>query len=157
MPHCSTFLNNVQSQDYEKREVFDLPAPRVVVTEHRAEKKCCPNCGIMQQASFPERVNAPTQYGDRFAAWTTYLHAYQLLPLNRIGQLLADLTGYMPCEATLFYLKMMSTTLESCEQTIRKQLLSSSVVHADETGLRVEGKTNWLHTISSRNLTLLGT
>lgn len=155
--NCSTSLEEVASTNYEKRQVFDLPSPRVVVTEHRVEKKCCPGCGKMQQASFPDRVNGPTQYGDGFAAWTTYLNVYQMLPLDRIAQLFADLTGYKPSEATLLsYLHTMSDVLEPAEQTIRAKLFSSPVVHADETGLRVEGKTQWLHTVSNAACTLLG-
>jgi transposase len=154
---CSHSLADIPTQDSEKRQVFDLPPPRVVVTEHRVEKKCCPQCGLVQQGQFPERINAPTQYGDGFAAWTDYLHAYQLLPLERIAQLFEDLTRYRPSEATLLsYLKTISGSLQSAEHAIRRQLFHEPVVHADETGLRVEGKSHWLHTISTDKWTLLG-
>lgn len=155
--HCAFSLEAVPARYDEKRQVFDLPPPRVLVTEHRAEKKCCPNCGVIQQAPFPERVNAPTQYGEGFAAWTTYLHGYQMLPLERIAQLFADLTGYRPSEATLLsYLKVISNSIKPAEQAIRKQLFSEPVVHADETSVRVEGKSHWLHTMSTAQWTLLG-
>jgi len=98
---CSHTLDNVPAQNVERRQVFDLPPPRVAITEHWIHKKCCPYCGLVQQGHFPERVNAPTQYGDGFAAWTAYLHGYQLLPLERIAQLFEDLTSYRPSEATL--------------------------------------------------------
>jgi transposase len=154
---CSHSLKDVPAQHVEKRQVFDLPPPRVVVTEHRAEKKCCPNCGLIQQGLFPERIGAPTQYGDGFAAWTAYLHGYQLLPLERIAQLFEDLTSYRPSEATLLsYLKAISGSLQTAEDAIRGQLFGEPVVHADETGLRVEGKSHWLHTISTGKWTLLG-
>jgi transposase len=69
-------------------------------------------------------VKALTQYGDGFAAWTAYLHAYQLLPLERIAQLFEDLTCYRPSQATLLsYLKITSESLQSAEQTIRKSYL----------------------------------
>lgn len=154
---CSSSLDTVKSQGYEKRQVFDLPPPRIWVTEHRAEKKCCPQCGLGQRASFPERINGLTQYGDGFTAWTAYLHAYQMLPLNRISRLFAELTGYGPSEATLLSsLQNMFSSLAEPEQTIRAQLLQKSVVHADETGCRIEGKTNWMHVISDPKWTLLG-
>lgn len=155
--HCATDLATVESQAYDKRQVFDLPPPRVVVTEHRTEKKCCPGCGLISQAAFPKHVNAPTQYGHGFAAWTAYLNVYQLLPLERIAQLFADLTGYRPSEATLLsHLKSISNALEPAEQTIRERLFRNPLVHADETGLRVEGKNHWLHTVSNAAWTLLG-
>lgn len=85
--HCAASLVTVAPFQHETRQVFDIPAPRVRVTEHRAERKTCPWCGITQQAAFPDHVKAPTQYGESFAAWTSYLNAYQLLPLERIAQL----------------------------------------------------------------------
>jgi len=154
---CAASLANVPSFGYDRRQVFDIPAPRVVKTEHRALKKCCPACGRRQQASFPESVCAPTQYGDGFAAWTAYLHGYQFLPLKRIAQLFADLTGCRPSEATLLsYLKKMNQVLETLELTIRKQLLAEPLVHADESMMRVEGKGHWLHVVSTAAWTLLG-
>jgi transposase len=154
---CSASLENVASYGFEKRQVFDLPAPRVHVIEHRAEEKCCPQCGLQQRAVFPKNVLAPTQYGDGFTAWTAYLHAYQVMPLERIAQLFEDLTGYRPSEATLLSsLKAMSNKLATVEQTIRTKLFRKPYVHADETGFRIEGKTHWLHTVSDRDWTLLG-
>lgn len=153
---CSYSIENVPVQQIEKRQVFDLPPPRVVVTEHQAHKKCCPQCGLVQKGQFPKHVNAPTQYGDGFGVWTAYLHAYQMLPLERIAQLFEDLTKYRPSEATLLtYLNATSESLSPLEAVIRKQLFAEPVVHADETGVRVEGKVQWMHTVSSEQWTLL--
>jgi transposase len=79
---CSASLILEPCAGYENRQVFDLPKPCLVVTEHRAEKKCCPYCRSLQQASFPDGVNAPVQYGDSLTAWAVYLIAYQMLPLE---------------------------------------------------------------------------
>ncbi|WP_158453641.1 IS66 family transposase [Paenibacillus beijingensis] len=154
---CSASLIHLESVAYEKRQVFDLPPPSVKVTEHRAEKKCCAACGLLQRASFHEEVSAPTQYGRGFVAWTTYLHAYQMLPLERIAQLFEDLTGYRPSQATLLSsLQTMHQALEQPEQTIRTELFRKPVVHADETGFRVGEQTQWMHTVSDADWTLLG-
>ncbi|QNK54359.1 hypothetical protein H7F31_16870 [Paenibacillus sp. PAMC21692] len=84
------------SAGMEKRQVFDLPFPRMETTEFRAEKRYCAHCQRMQRAAFPARVTAPVQYGSGLAAWTVYLHAYHMLPLDRIAQLVKDLTTYRP-------------------------------------------------------------
>ncbi|MET3208579.1 UNVERIFIED_CONTAM: transposase [Paenibacillus sp. PvR008] len=127
------------------------------VTEHRIEKKCCPCCGLEQKATFPADIQAPTQYGEGFAAWTAYLHAYQMLPLKRMAQLFADLTTYRPSEATLLsLLQTMSRSLESVEQTIRSALFRKATVNVDETGCRIAGKNHWVHVVSNEHWTLLG-
>lgn len=155
-PDCQHSLTEVESQTYEKRQVFELPPPRIVTTEHRAEKKYCSHCCRMQRASFPEQVAAPVQYGTSLAVWTVYLHAYQMLPLDRIAQLFADLTGQRPSEGTLLTMLDRSyTALEPVEQTITEQLLATAKLHADETGCRVGGKTHWMHVVSDEAWTLL--
>lgn len=154
---CSATLEDVESYAYEKRQVFDLPPPKIWITEHRTQKKCCPQCGLQQRAAFPEQVKAPTQYGTGFTAWTAYLHTYQMLPLDRISRMFAELTGYRPSEATLLAsLQTMHRTLASAEDAIRNALSHKPVIHADETGCRIEGKTQWMHVVSDAAWTLLG-
>ena len=41
--NCNSPLSNVSVDSVEKRQVFDLPEVRTLVTEHQAEKKHCPN------------------------------------------------------------------------------------------------------------------
>lgn len=153
--HCSASLENVKGT-YERRQVFDLPAPRVFTTEHRAETACCPSCGVTQTASFPVNVKAPVQYGEGFAAWTVYLSNYHMLSLERIAQFFQDLTGCRPSEATL--LSQLDSTyhaLAPAEAHIRNRLLSSYAIHCDETGARVNGKGQWIHTACNAGWTLL--
>jgi len=154
---CAASLEGVESLTYEKRQVFDMPPPKIWITEHRAQKKCCPECGLRQRAAFPEPVKAPTQYGVGFTAWTAYFHTYQMLPLDRISRMFAELTGYRPSEATLLAsLQTMHHALAEAEDTIRAALRQQPVVHADETGCRIEGKTEWMHVVSDAQWTLLG-
>ncbi|MFD0715715.1 IS66 family transposase [Paenibacillus sp. GCM10027626] len=156
-PNCHQSLQDAPDVGYEKRQVFDLPVPRVVVTEHRAYTTCCPHCQCTQQAPFPKEVLAPVQYGQGFTAWVAYLNVYQLLPLERMSQLLADMCGVCPSEASILWmLQNVDSALEPLETEIREQLGESPVVHADETGFRVEGKGQWLHVISNEKWTLLG-
>jgi transposase/uncharacterized coiled-coil protein SlyX len=151
---CSAPLEGEPCEGYEKRQVFDLPQPRIRVTEHRAERTRCPHCHSRQQAAFPERVTAPTQYGESLTAWAVYLLSYQMLPLRRACELIADQTGHYPSEATLLAcLKTAHEHLAPYEQTIREQALASPVAHADETGVRIEGTPQWLHTFSTTDWT----
>lgn len=147
---CHASLLETPVLRHEERQVFDLPPIRWYVTAHQAETKCCPICRKLSTAAFPERVRAHVQYGDTLQAWVSYLSAYQLLPLERIAQLFEDLTGHGPSEATLLsHLQQMHEALEPAEQQIRQHLLQSPVLHADETGFRVDGSGVWMHTAST--------
>ncbi len=60
---CQHNLRSVPACGRERRQVVDLPSPRVVVREYRAEQKQCPHCQHITSAAFPAGVQAPIQYG----------------------------------------------------------------------------------------------
>ena len=143
--------------DYERRQVFELPEPKLEVTEYRAEIKQCPACGKTVKASFLHNVKAPAQYGQRFQAFLVYLHHQQLLPANRISQLCNDLFGQHVSEAVLFKATQNCyKQLENFEAQVIKLLQNSPVLHLDESGLRVFDKLHWLHSASTNFLTYYG-
>lgn len=154
---CGTDLSKTPAQDYESRQVFDLPKPKLDVTEHRCEIKECPNCGKRSTASFPEEVTAPAQYGSSFRSLLVYLKDGQLLPLDRISQLCADLFGVGVNPATIESARRdCYDTLQPFEEELKEVLVHSNLLHADESGLRVKGKLCWLHVVSNRLFTFFG-
>ena len=91
--HCQAALTQAMAAGFEKRQVFDLPEPRLEVTEHRSRIYQCSHCHGTTKAAFPEGVNSATQYGERLKAVATYLNAQQLIPEDRVAQTLSDLFG----------------------------------------------------------------
>lgn len=79
--------------DCERRQVFELPSLRLMVTEHKAEIKRCPNSGLLVKAAFPSGVEAPVQYGPNFRGLMVYFSNQQLLPFDRLGQVCRDIFG----------------------------------------------------------------
>jgi transposase len=61
-PHCQAKLQEAETLTYTARQVFEMPEPKVQVTEHRALKVVCPCCQAKVQADFPSGVNQPVQY-----------------------------------------------------------------------------------------------
>jgi transposase len=156
-PDCQTSLADVPAATYQSRQVFEMPEPRIHITEHRAQQKHCPCCHKKQQASFPEGVRAYVQYGPRLTAFSAYLHGYQLLPLARLSELLHVLTGCKPSERTLLgQIEATSGTLSPYIEQIREAVLGNPVIHSDETGTRVQKKEKWVHVNSTPDWTLLG-
>jgi transposase len=153
-PHCECSLAEVRLSELEKRQVFDVPPLRLEVTEHQAEIKCCPACGQQVKAAFPSDVTQPVQYGARLKAQAVYLNSYQLLPLARICELFGDWYGHVPSEALILNAnRAVVEQIQPSLEAIQTQLIASDVVHCDESGLRVEGKLNWLHVMSTPLLT----
>ena len=130
--------------------MFELPEPALVVTEHRAEIKCCPCCGEEVRAPFPAGVSAPVQYGARFQSLMVYLNQQQLLPYDRLARLCEDLFGQPLSAATLAAANERAyEKLEPFAQALVNQVPQAPVVHLDESGLRVEGTLHWLHVAST--------
>lgn len=153
-PQCMTDLHDIEPVQVEKRQVFDLPPVSIEVTEHQAEVKQCPNCEQEIKGSFPEGVTQPVQYGPCLKAQAVYLNGYQLIPLARICELFEDFYGHAPSEA--FVLESNATVVEQTRQTvavIKEQIKATDVVHFDESGMRVEGRLNWLHVAGTDHLT----
>ena len=150
---CRRSLANQKSEGAEKRQVYDLPPRRLIVTEHQSEIKTC-SCGHLNKAAFPDGVNAPVQYGKRVKAAAVYVKTYQHLPYKRACELLADLLGCSLSEGTLAnIISQCDDLVEAPVTQIKEMIKDASVVHFDETGSRVEGKLWWVHSASTKNAT----
>ena len=156
-PYCATNLKEVVSDECERRQVFDIPVVQLMVTEHQAERKQCPHCQRRVKGTFPANVTQPVQYGPRLKAQLVYLNTYQLLPWARTCELMEDFYGHRPSEAlVLASNETLVNRIEPTLDAVHRQLIAADVVHFDETGIRVEGRLNWLHLASTALLTYYG-
>jgi transposase len=140
----------------EKRQVFDLPRPRLEVTEYQIYKAICPVCGLENKGAAPQGINAPVQYGNGVKSYAVLLNVHFKLPFKKIQLLFGDLFGYPINESTVFSATQQCyKELAETEQVIKSKVTEQNVVHADETGLRVAGKLHWLHTATTLLYTYL--
>ena len=140
----------------EKRQVFDLPQPKLEITEYQIFKASCPACGQEQKGDAPEGVNAPVQYGNKVKAFVVLLNVHYKIPYKKIQLLFGDLFGYPINESTICSAgEKCYEKLEESENIIKSKIVCNNVVHADETGLRTAGKLHWLHTATTLLYTYL--
>lgn len=128
-----------------RRQVFDLPEPRLWVEEHQLIAHQCA-CGCIQTGQFPDAVAAPVQYGPRIHAHSILLNVDYRVSFLKVSQWWAELTGYAYNPATLTTTQAVAfERMQPIEERIKTHLTQAQVCHFDETGVRVEGKLHWLH------------
>jgi transposase len=152
---CGSDLADAELLDEQVRQVFDLPAIQIEVTEHRAQTRRC-RCGQVATGSFPETASAPapTCYGPRVAAVATYLLVRQHVPVARTAELLGDCFGVWVSTGWLAgLLPRAEARLAGFARLTQDQLKAAPVAHFDETGARVEGKLWWVHVACTATLT----
>ena len=143
------------AEGFDARQVFDIPPIRMEVTEHRRLRRTCIACGHADRGSFPEGLVQEAQYGGRIKSLCTYLQNYHMLPFSRCRELIGDLTGHLVSTGTLSnFQKRAHGLLEGYEKGARKLLLQGPVLHADETGVRLNGKNHWFHVMSNGAVSL---
>jgi transposase len=153
-PTCAASLQSVEIVGLLKRQVFDIPPPKLAVTEHQAEVKWCPICRQRVTAVFPEGVSAPVQYGKFIQSWVVYFQQQQFIPEDRLQETLSDLIGARLATATLNkFSESVYDKLVDFNQEVLSKVQKAPVKHLDETGFRVTSKTQWLHVASTRQLT----
>ena len=149
--HCEACLTDAMATGEERRQVFDLPQPRLEVTEHRAAVYRCHHCRAVTTAAFPQAVTAHVQYGPRVRATAVYLNVQQLIPEDRVCETMADLfaAGSL-CPASVAAWNGKAAEAQAPVLAhIAARIVAAGVRHLDETGFRVGGKTRWLHSAST--------
>ena len=152
---CDRALDDAVLVGSSSRQVFDVPDPTVIVTEHRAEKRRCV-CGYETTALFPPEATAPACYGPSIKAHALYLMCAQHLPRERCAQALTDLFGVSVSTGTLDnWMREAADALVGFLAVVGGQLAAAPVVHADETSVRSHNKALWVHVCCTALLTLL--
>jgi transposase len=136
--HCHHCLESQPTDIIERRQVIDLPAQCLWVTEHHSEEKLCPACGLTTRAPFPKIVRAVTQYGPRIQALGVYLVEGQMVPYARASQMLRAVFGLQISASSLHqWVRTCSQALCEVETRIKERQRKASVIHQDETGVPV--------------------
>ena len=152
--HCSACHLELREHTIaEIRQVFELPELRMrTVAHHQMRSRC--TCGAVHLGMWPAGVNAPAQYGASVKAMAVHLNQYHLVPLARTAALMQDLYGSAVSQASIqSFAQEAARALQPTVNAIAQAVQASAVVHADESGIRIQGKLHWLHCAVTRHLT----
>ena len=139
-----------------RRQVFDIPPPRIEVTEHRVLAWVCCGCHYENRGEFPPGVTSATQYGPRLQTMSVLFNNAYSIPRNKVQQIFRDLYDINLNEGTLQSQQELAYKMLSTEEVyIKSCLRQSPVVHFDETGFYVNKERYWEHVASNERYTYL--
>lgn len=151
--HCHRPLTTESSSVGEVRQVFEVPVIKARVIEHQSLQVQC-QCGALHRGAFPSEVQARVQYGATAQATMVYLNQQQLLPLARTAAVMGDLYGLPVSQAAVLKAgEDAAARLKPTVDSIAEHLKNSAVLHADETGIRINTNLHWLHVAATPTLT----
>ena len=129
----------------ERRQQWDIPAPRIEVTEHRQLIATC-RCGKVHKGEFPSSLPPYISYGARLKAYTVGLVQGHFISLARVTEIVSDQYGVKPSDGSVQrWISQASKNLTTPYTGIGETISNSAVAHFDESGIRAQGKTQWLH------------
>ena len=125
-------------------------------TAHQIMTVKCPRSEELLTGRFPGNVTGTVQYGTNIEALAVSLNTIGMVSINRTHEILSDVFGVPISTGTIT--AMASDCAGKVAETaneIKEAIMEEPVMHSDETGLRVGGKTAWAHTASTENLTYI--
>ena len=147
---CGHDLSGQSFKALKRRQLFEIPQPKLNITEYQTAEVVCPKCKKAHVSEFPEGINAPTQYGPRAKMLVSLFNTGYKLSIKSASDLFFDLFGYKMNESSIVSAnRSCYHKLEATEKAIQEQIIQSPTVHEDETGIGCEGKLSWLHVAST--------
>lgn len=141
-PDCGMALGEpVQSRT---RVTEDIPPVRVVATEHIIHRYFCPHCDKIVEP--PVDAALPRmQIGVRALVMSVFMHYFLGIPISGVRKLLCAFCFFDVSAGGLAAAwARLARLLKPLHEQLRREAAASDVLHADETGWRVAGKTWWL-------------
>jgi len=152
-PHCDNPVDPNKPVRKRKRIIEDIQEAEPVVTEHTVHGYWCPSCKktvepIVEDA-FPKAA-----VGHRTVALTAWLHYGLGITLSHIVEILNHHFHFQVSAGGLIQMwyRIQEILFEWYEE-IGEEAKTSSVLHSDESGWRVNAVTHWLWCFTNKTLT----
>jgi len=127
------------------------------ITEYRALKGRCKACGTEHKTEFPEGIINTVQYGDNLKSLVAVLLNEGMVSMKRIVELISSITNNIInlSEGTVSNINYeLSKNCKPIVEEIKAELIKADILCVDESGVRINGKLNWIHTACTEYTTL---
>lgn len=147
---CGKFLDRASANVKERRQQIDIPAPTTITTEYRKmEVKC--QCGRIHTGEFLASVTPNVSYGARLKSYCVGLVQGHFVSLERTGEIVNDMFGIFPSSGSIQKWSIQAAEKLADEYTVIQQAITNAnQANFDESGLRRNGKTEWLHVATTQ-------
>ena len=116
----------------------------------------CPLHGGSRTGHFPADIKAAVQYGKNLQAMVVAFNTVGAVSINRTHEILSSVFNIPLATGTIKNMvARCADSLKGTHEKIRLKMTTRGLIHCDETGTRVDGKTWWVHNASDRDYTYL--
>lgn len=140
----------------ETRHEIDAEVVVNITAHQLIEVKHCPLHNCKKVGTFPADIKATVQYGKNLQAMVVAFNTVGAVSINRTHEILSSVFNIPLSTGTI---KNMVTrcadTLKPTYEKIFCTMVKLGLIHCDETGTRVDGKTWWVHDVSDMDYTYL--
>jgi len=151
-PDCGGKLQ--RTGDTRTRYTEDLPDDlRPVATEHVIHRDWCGKCKRRVEPRVPDAL-PKCQLGVRTLCYSAWLHYGAGVTLRQVRDVFSSHLQMTLSEGGLCEMwKRLAVLLLAWYEQLQAEALDSAVLHADETGWRVNGETHWLWCFTNHDTT----
>lgn len=140
----------------ETRHEIDAEVSVNITAHELVVVKNCPLHGGERAGVFPSGIKAAVQYGKNLQAMAVAFNTVGAVSVNRTHEILGSVFNIPLSTGTI---KNMVTrcadSLTPTYEKIRQSMVNLGLIHCDETGTRIDGKTWWVHNASDMDFTFL--
>jgi hypothetical protein len=145
--------------DYEgncpkRKQVIEITL-NTHVREYSGEDGICAVCGRKHRIRFPKEAHNPVNIGADTKALAAMLNIEYGMPLGKIEQFVFDMTDgkvSLTNGSIVNACKELYGKVRPSIESIKDRLFLSKVMHKDETGVKINGKQQWIHTLTANDL-----
>ena len=150
-PKCGGVV--AEPSEYRTRLIEDIPKAQPIVTKHVIPRCYCKNCKSLVEPVVVDALPG-AQLGHRALVLSSWFHYSLGNTLSQITNTLDATFQFSVTEGGLVSAwHRMAGILAPWYEKVHEEALLGAKLHADETGYRVNGKTEWLWCFTNDDLT----